>query len=97
VTFLTLALDGGEWPNSRSGRFTSGERALIVYCTGGYVGPRASLDAVGKERTLSSACNRNPGRLICNLVTVPTEQPSSEYQKLEQKVDKQYKCMFLSL
>jgi len=44
--FLTSALDGGEWLASRSGRFTSGERTFGTHWVGGWVGPRAGLDAV---------------------------------------------------
>jgi len=43
---LTSALDGGEWSASRPGRFTPRERARGTYWIGGWVGPRAVLDAV---------------------------------------------------
>jgi hypothetical protein len=46
--FLNLALDGGEWFVSRPGRFTPGERATRTHWTGGWVSPRAGLDAVAK-------------------------------------------------
>jgi hypothetical protein len=46
--FLTLALVGGEWSASRSGRFTSGDRASGNHCKGGWVDPRAGLEAVEK-------------------------------------------------
>jgi hypothetical protein len=39
-------LDGGEWLASRSGRFTPRERAPGTHWIGGWVGPRAGLDAV---------------------------------------------------
>jgi hypothetical protein len=45
-TFMTSALDGGEWSASRHGRFTPGKRAPDTHCIGGWVGPRAGLDAV---------------------------------------------------
>jgi hypothetical protein len=48
--FLTSALDGGEWSTSRSGCFTPGERALGTRLIGGWVGPRAILDAVAKRK-----------------------------------------------
>jgi hypothetical protein len=38
---LTSALDGGEWSVSRTGRFTSSERAPGTVWIGGWVGPRA--------------------------------------------------------
>jgi hypothetical protein len=43
--FLTSALDGGEWSSSRPGCFTPGERTAGVHWIGGWVGPRAGLDA----------------------------------------------------
>jgi hypothetical protein len=43
---LTSALDGGEWSASRLGRFTPKERAPGTRWIGGWVGPRAILDAV---------------------------------------------------
>jgi hypothetical protein len=46
---LTSALDTGEWSASRPGRFTSGERAFGTHRIGGWVGPSAGLDAVGKR------------------------------------------------
>jgi hypothetical protein len=46
--FLTSALDGGEWSASRPGRFTPGERAHGTHWIGGWVGPRAGLDAAEK-------------------------------------------------
>jgi hypothetical protein len=44
--FLSSALDGGEWSASRPGRFTPRERAPGTHCIGGWVGPRAVLEAV---------------------------------------------------
>jgi hypothetical protein len=46
---LTSALDGGEWSVSRPGRFTPAERASGTHWIGGWVGPRAVLDAVVKR------------------------------------------------
>jgi hypothetical protein len=43
--FLTLALDGGEWSASHPGRFTPRERAPGTHGIGGWVVPRAGLDA----------------------------------------------------
>jgi hypothetical protein len=39
--FLTSALDGGEWLASHTSHFTLG-----THWIGGWVGPRAGLDAV---------------------------------------------------
>jgi hypothetical protein len=43
---LTSALNGGEWSAPRPGRLTLGERSLHTHWIGGWVGPRAGLDAV---------------------------------------------------
>jgi hypothetical protein len=51
---LTSALDGGEWSASRPGRFTPRERASGTHWIGGWVGPRAVLDAVVKRKLCSS-------------------------------------------
>jgi hypothetical protein len=45
-TFLTTALDGGEWSASRPDCFISRERAPGTHWVGGLVGPRAGLGAV---------------------------------------------------
>jgi hypothetical protein len=49
---LTPVLDGGEWSASRSGRFTLRERALGTHWIGGWVGPRAVLDAMVKRNVI---------------------------------------------
>jgi hypothetical protein len=49
-TFLTSALDGGEWSASRPGLFTPRERASGTHWTGGWVGLRASLNAMVKRK-----------------------------------------------
>jgi hypothetical protein len=50
--FPTSAADGGVWSVSRAGHLTSGERALGTHWTGGWVGPRAGLDAVETTKIL---------------------------------------------
>jgi hypothetical protein len=57
---LTSALDGVEWSVSRSGRFTSRERAPGTYWIGDWVGPRAVLDAVAKRKIPSHRWEPNP-------------------------------------
>jgi hypothetical protein len=47
---LTSALDGGEWSISRPGRFIPRKRAPGTHWIGGWVGPRAVLDAVVKRK-----------------------------------------------
>jgi hypothetical protein len=48
--FLTSAVDGGEWSASRSGHFTPKERGRGTHSIGGWVGPRAVLDAMVKRK-----------------------------------------------
>jgi hypothetical protein len=57
---LTFALDGGEWSASRSGRFTHRKRAPDTHWIGGWVGPRAVLDAVVKRECPSPRRESNP-------------------------------------
>jgi hypothetical protein len=47
---ITSALDGGEWSASRSGHFIRREKAPDTKWIGGWVGPRAVLEAVVKRR-----------------------------------------------
>jgi hypothetical protein len=46
-SFLSSALDGGEWSSSRPGRFTPG-----THCVGDWVASRATLNAVRKRKIL---------------------------------------------
>jgi hypothetical protein len=57
---LTSALDGGEWSISRPGRFTPRERAPGTHWIGGWVGPRAVLEAVVKRKIPISRWESNP-------------------------------------
>jgi hypothetical protein len=43
---LTLPLDGSKWSASRPGRITPRERAPGIHWIGGWVGPRAVVDAI---------------------------------------------------
>jgi hypothetical protein len=45
-SFLTKALDGDKWSASHPYRLTLGKRAPGTHWIGGWVGPRAGLDAV---------------------------------------------------
>jgi hypothetical protein len=54
---LTFAKDGGEWSASHPSHFTSRERAHWI---GGWVGPRAILDAVVKRKIYSPCQESNP-------------------------------------
>jgi hypothetical protein len=57
---LTSALDGGEWSASRPGLFTPRERAPGTHRIGGWVGPRAVLDAVVKRKIPSPGQESKP-------------------------------------
>jgi hypothetical protein len=65
---LTSALDGGEWSASRPGRFTPKERASGTHWIGGWMGPRAVLDAMVKRKIPSPRRESNP--------RTPTVQPA---------------------
>jgi hypothetical protein len=60
--FLTSALGGCEWSDSRPGRIISGGKgAPDTHWIGGWVGPRADLDAVAKKNPIiASAGNVTP-------------------------------------
>jgi hypothetical protein len=57
---LTSALEWGEWSASRPSRFTPRERAPGTHWIGGWVGPRAVLDAVVKRKIPSPRRESNP-------------------------------------
>jgi hypothetical protein len=61
---LTSALDEGDWSASRPGRFTPRERAPGTHWIGGWVGPRAVLDAVVKRKIHSPRRESNPSTPI---------------------------------
>jgi hypothetical protein len=57
---LTSALDGGEWSASCPGHFTPRKRAHGTHWIGGWVGPRAVLDAAVKKKIPSPRRKSNP-------------------------------------
>jgi hypothetical protein len=69
---LTSALDGGEWSASRPGRLTPRERALGTHWIGGWVGPRAVLDAMVKRKIPSPAGKRTLDINIINNYVGPS-------------------------
>jgi hypothetical protein len=50
--YITSVLDGGEWSASRPGHFTREERALVAHWIEGWVGSRAGLNGVEKNRKI---------------------------------------------
>jgi hypothetical protein len=57
---FTSALVRGEWSASRPGRFTARKRAPATHWIGGWVGPRAVLDAELKRKIPSPHRKMNP-------------------------------------
>jgi hypothetical protein len=55
---LTSALVGRKWSDSRTGRFTPGERAPGTHWIGDWVNPRAGLDDL--EKILDLTGTRTP-------------------------------------
>jgi hypothetical protein len=51
---LNSVLDGGEWSASRPGRVIPRGRAPVTHLIGGWVGPRAVLEAVVKTEIPST-------------------------------------------
>jgi hypothetical protein len=57
--WLFTALDGGEWSDSRPGRFTPREKAPGTHWIG-WVGSRAVLDAMVKTKIPNPRLESNP-------------------------------------
>jgi hypothetical protein len=49
-TYLTSALDGGKWSDSRPGRFTPRKRTPGTHWTGGYVDAKPDMDTTVKRK-----------------------------------------------
>jgi hypothetical protein len=69
---MTSAPDGGEWPASCPSCFTPKESAPGTHWIGGWVGPRADLDAVEK-RIILPLLRIKPQPSSPQLVAIPTE------------------------
>jgi hypothetical protein len=80
---LTSPLDGGEWSASRPGRFTLRERAPGTHWRGGWVDPRAVLDAVVKRKIPSPQRESNPRTPIVQPVGQCYDMPSVREQNAE--------------
>jgi hypothetical protein len=57
-SFLTSALDGGQWSASHPGRFTPGEGAPAIHCVGDWMGPEPGWTLWTRERSLTPAGNK---------------------------------------
>jgi hypothetical protein len=86
ISFLISALDGGKWSGSRPGRLVAGERAPGTHWIGGWVGPRAGLEAATKRKSPSPCWKSNLGRLARSLVAIPTELPRLHVTFQERKI-----------
>jgi hypothetical protein len=75
---LISALNGGEWSASRPNRFTPRERASGIHWIGGWVGPRAVLEAVAKRKNPSLRRESNPRTPIVQ----PVAQHYTELSRL---------------
>jgi hypothetical protein len=73
---LTSALDGGEWSASCPGRFTPREGAPGTHWIGGWVGPRAVLDAMVKRKIPSPRQESNPRTRIVQPVAQRYTDPA---------------------
>jgi hypothetical protein len=67
-SFLTSALDGGEWSASRPDALCPGERTLDTHCTGGWVGPRAGLDTEVRGKIHCPCRGSNPDHPVVQSV-----------------------------
>jgi hypothetical protein len=85
--FLTSALDGGDWSDSRSDRFPARQRALITYKTGGWMGPRSVLGAVENRKISSLWREQNSDSSLIEALTrrwfIPAPFWSAEVFKVE--------------
>jgi hypothetical protein len=66
VSFLTSALDGGEWLASLPCRFTPGKKVSGAHWIGDWMAPRRGLDAVEKRKLAFPSRESNPGRPVRN-------------------------------
>jgi hypothetical protein len=66
-SFLTLALDKGEWSASCPGHaLLPGKGPLVPHWIGGWVGLRAGVDTKAKGKILCLCLRLNPGHPVCS-------------------------------
>jgi hypothetical protein len=82
---LNSALDGGEWSASRHSRFIPREGAPGTHWIGGWVGPRAGLDAVVKRKIPSLCRNTKPRSSSPKPIAIPLSFSTSHLR---------WKCFF---
>jgi hypothetical protein len=87
---LTSALDRDEWSVSLPGRFTPRERASGTHEIGGWVGPRAGVDAVVKKKIPSIFRDSNPRSFTPYSSTIPLSYPGSSFVSYDSKYRAQY-------
>jgi hypothetical protein len=75
--FLTSTLNGSNWSASYIGHLTPGKSLSSTHWIGGWLDPRAGLDAtVKRKKSLPFSClESNPGHPAHDLVTILTELP----------------------
>jgi hypothetical protein len=90
--FLTSAPDGSDWSASRSVRFTLRERARCIHSIGGWLSPRAGLDAMTKtkfpDRSSISFCHYTVGANTSDHITFilePTRIGNMTYKFMQRK------------
>jgi hypothetical protein len=67
-SYWTSALDGGEWSASRPGRALPPGKGPPVHWIGGWVGPRAGLDAGARRKILCPCRGSNLNRPVVKTV-----------------------------
>jgi hypothetical protein len=86
-SFLTIALDGGEFVSSWPSLFTLGKETLVTYWIGGWVGPRAGLCPCWESNLCCPACGyTNRAVWACSMLdlTIKNVIKRSRYQNQQE-------------